>query len=74
MEKIVIESEFITITQFLKITNYISSGGEAKYFLFDNEVFLNKHLVTQRGRKLYHNDQIKIGFNLYKIISHDQKT
>lgn len=56
--KIFIDSEFITLTQFLKITGLISTGGEAKMFLLETKVLLNGELETRRGKKLYDNDKI----------------
>ena len=40
-EKITITSEFITLGQFLKYADVISTGGEAKFFLQENEVIIN---------------------------------
>lgn len=67
MERLKITSEFITLQQFLKIENIISSGGEAKYYLTYNEVFVNNELENRRGRKLYPNDVIKIENKEYVI-------
>ncbi len=55
-----ITTEFITLTQFLKINDFISSGGEAKYFLQEQEVFVNQEKEERRGRKLYVNDEVVI--------------
>ena len=41
MKNFVLKSEYIELQQLLKIENYISSGGEAKYFLASNEVYVN---------------------------------
>lgn len=71
MKKILINSEFITMTQFLKIEGYIGSGGEAKYFLQENEVFLNSELENRRGKKLYLDDVIKIDGDTYIIVNED---
>ena len=60
METIKITTEFITLGQLLKIKDFISSGGAAKYFLAENEVFVNNELEQRRGRKLYSNDVIKV--------------
>ncbi len=60
MKPIKITTEYITLQQFLKIENFISSGGESKYFLKEYEVFVNGVLESRRGRKLYPSDQIKI--------------
>ena len=67
MDKLKITTEYITLQQLLKIKNIISSGGEAKYFLAENEVFVNNELENRRGRKLYPNDVIKVSGKEYKI-------
>lgn len=67
MQTITINDSFITITQFLKMTDYISSGGQAKYFLLENDVFLNNEKVFQRGKKIFNNDQIKIDGKFFLI-------
>lgn len=67
MEKIEIYTEFITLGQFLKIANIIGSGGEAKVFLSENEVYINNELDVRRGRKLYKNDIISVLDNKYII-------
>lgn len=67
METIKITTEFITLGQFLKIKDFISSGGAAKYYLAENEVFVNNELEQRRGRKLYPNDVVKIDNKEYLI-------
>lgn len=61
MESIKIDTEFITLQQLLKISGIIDTGGQAKYFLLSNKVYLNGELENRRGKKLYLNDKIKIG-------------
>ena len=58
-EKIAIEGE-ITLGQFLKNEGIIESGGQAKWFLQDFDVYLNGERETRRGKKLQVNDQIEI--------------
>jgi ribosome-associated protein len=60
MNKIIIDTEFITLGQFLKATDIISSGGMAKWFLSEYEVIINGEQDQRRGRKLRAGDQIKI--------------
>lgn len=62
-----IRDEYITLGQFLKIVDLISSGAEAKYFLLNEKVEINKELDNRRGRKLYKGDQIKIKGQEYII-------
>ena len=58
MEKIT--TEFITLQQFLKMKDIISSGGEAKYFVKGNEILVNGEKEDRRGRKLYPGDEVKV--------------
>ena len=60
MREIGIETEFITLGQLLKMTDTISSGGMAKWFLSEHEVFVNGEPEDRRGRKLRANDTISI--------------
>ena len=60
MKPVKINTEYITLQQLLKMENIISSGGEAKYYLASNEVYVNNELETRRGRKLYPSYVIKI--------------
>lgn len=60
MKEIKINTEFITLQQFLKIESIISSGGEAKYFLQEEKVYVNGELENRRGRKLYPDCTIKV--------------
>lgn len=59
-ELIPIDEDYITLAQLLKLTAIISSGGMAKPFLAEYEVYLNGELENRRGKKLYHNDEIVI--------------
>ncbi len=60
MKEIGIETEFITLGQLLKMTDTISSGGMAKWFLSEHEVLVNGELEDRRGRKLRPEDQVSI--------------
>ena len=52
--------EFITLQAVLQVGNVISTGGMAKAFLEDNDVFVNDELENRRGRKLYPGDEVKV--------------
>ncbi|WP_144061409.1 S4 domain-containing protein YaaA [Bacillus sp. 1NLA3E] len=60
MKEIKIDTEYITLGQFLKLAEVIQSGGMAKWFLSEYEVFINGDQDQRRGRKLYAGDKIKI--------------
>lgn len=53
LETIYIDTEFITLSQLLKYIGAIGTGGQAKWYLSENEVFVDNQLESRRGRKLY---------------------
>lgn len=55
-----LKTDYITLGQLLKIVDIISSGGQAKWFLQENDVLINGELDNRRGRKLYSNDLVEI--------------
>ena len=67
IRKVEIYDEYITLAQFLKIVDLISSGGEAKDFILLNKIFINNTEENRRGRKLYKGDLIKISSKEYEI-------
>ena len=67
IEKVEIKEDFITLGQFLKIVDLISSGGEAKAFLSANTVLINHEADDRRGRKLYKNDLVEVASKIYRI-------
>jgi len=60
LNEIVIDTEYITLGQALKLTDAISSGGMAKWFLEENDVYVNGEIDRRRGRKLRHDDVVTI--------------
>lgn len=59
-ETIDIETEFITLGQFLKLINIFESGGMIKGFLQEQGVLVNGETEHRRGRKLYENDIVEV--------------
>lgn len=53
-----VQGDHITLGQLLKVVGIISSGGEAKHYLFDMVVFVNGLEEGRRGRKLRPGDLI----------------
>lgn len=69
MNDLIIDTEYITLGQALKMTDAISSGGMAKWFLSEHEVFVNGESEDRRGRKLRHDDVVNIpGVGRFKIV------
>jgi ribosome-associated protein len=57
---LVLETDYMTLGQFLKEVNVIASGGQAKWYLAENSVFVDGELENRRGRKLYPGMMIEI--------------
>lgn len=46
-----IDREFITLGQFLKHVDIISSGGMAKWYLSEHTILLDNEVENRRGKK-----------------------
>ncbi|MGK9324998.1 S4 domain-containing protein YaaA, partial [Melissococcus plutonius] len=49
---ITLNNDYMTLGQLLKEITIINSGGQAKWYLAENSVFVNGELENRRGRKL----------------------
>ncbi|MFZ3590519.1 S4 domain-containing protein YaaA [Bacillus sp. DJP31] len=58
--KVAIQTEYITLGQFLKLANLIDSGGMAKWFLEEHAITVNGEQENRRGKKLRNGDSILI--------------
>lgn len=47
-----LREEYITLQQLLKACDVISSGGEIKMFLENENIYVNGERETRRGKKL----------------------
>ena len=65
--KVKITTEFITLGQLLKITDWISSGGESYVAVKTLNIKVNCEKDDRRGRKLYPNDKIQIENKEYEV-------
>jgi len=63
MDKIWIDDKFITLNQLLKLTNLFDSGGFIKTYINEEGVYVNEDIEYRRGRKLYHDDVIRLKSN-----------
>lgn len=59
---------FIKLGQLLKKCGMVSSGVEAKIFIYDGEVLVNGSVETQRGKKLYEGDVVTFHQESVKIV------
>ena len=58
--EIKLNKEFITLGQLLKVTDFISSGGEAKFMVNELNISVNGERENRRGRKLFSGDVVII--------------
>lgn len=68
MKEFRVKGDYITVQQFLKISDYISSGGEVKDFILNHRLFLNDEVVYQRGRKIYRGDILEVDKDKFKFV------
>lgn len=71
MNEFIMNKPMMTLAQFLKATDHISSGGEAKYFLAEYVVKINNTECALRGKKLYPKDIVIVNNDTY-ILKYDQ--
>lgn len=71
MKTVEINTNYITLGQFLKYIGLINSGSGAKYYLYSNQVVVNNQLEQRRGKKLYDGDVIGLNNEKYIIKSND---
>ena len=71
MKEIKIYTEYVTLGQFLKIADIIQTGGEAKFYLSQNVIYVNGEVDNRRGRKLRTNDIVIVNKEEYKIVNED---
>lgn len=64
-----IKGPYITLGQFIKVEDFVSSGGMVKNFLIDAKIKLNGSKENRRGKKIYPNDQLEIEGQLYKFVN-----
>ena len=65
MEKI--QSDFITLTQFLKMQGFAATGGQAKQLVLEMLIYVNGEREKHRGRKLYPGDKVVIDGRTFVI-------
>ena len=62
-----ITTEYIKLDQFLKLSQIVGSGGEARLFIFENDIFVNNEKENRRGRKLRPGDFVMVLGKEYHI-------
>ncbi|OXM84516.1 S4 domain-containing protein YaaA [Paenibacillus rigui] len=60
MKTISIHTDYITLGQFLKLADCISTGGQAKSFLQETAIWVNGEPENRRGKKLVDQDKVRV--------------
>ncbi|MCR5206894.1 MAG: RNA-binding S4 domain-containing protein [Eubacterium sp.] len=68
-EKVEIKTEFIQLQAFLKFMGIAETGGQAKEFIQEGKVKVNKEVCTARGKKLRNGDIVSAFSSDYEIVS-----
>lgn len=58
---------YITLGQFLKLNDYVQSGGEAKHRMHEFDIKINGEPENRRGRKIFPGDRVEIDGEMYDI-------
>ena len=62
-----IRDESIRLGQFLKLSDLIDNGADAKPLLMQGLVFVNGELETRRGRQLVKGDVVSVGDEAVRV-------
>ena len=67
IRNIQITGEYIKLDALLKYASIVSSGGEAKIFIREGEVFVNGESCLQRGKKIKTGDIVRFKNDVLRI-------
>lgn len=74
-EKVVINTDHVTLGQFLQMTDFIQTGGAAKPFLKTYVVLVDGQEEDRRGRKLYPGMIVEFPDNArYEIVAESDRS
>ena len=65
--RVKITTEYIELQQLLKLTDWVSTGGEAKIAVKRLDIKVNGVKEDRRGRKLYPGDKVTIESKEYEV-------
>ena len=67
MENIEITTEYIKLQDLMKLADLVSTGGEAKLRILNEEVTVNGEVCTMRGKKLRQGDKVEFDRFAFEI-------
>ena len=67
MRTVTITTEFIKLQDLLKFASLVSTGGEAKQLILDEQVTVNGEVCTMRGKKIRPGDVVGFDGGTYTV-------
>lgn len=67
-KQVLIKTEFIRLDAALKLSNAVSTGGQAKFVIQDSLVKVNGETCVQRGKKLREGDTFEFEKTVYEVL------
>jgi len=67
MNRITINSEYIRLSQLLKLADAVATGAEARFCIQEGEVRVNGVVEIRRGRKLRAGDRVEYAGRDYEV-------
>lgn len=64
-----IHTEWIELQQLLKLTDFLSTGGDVRSFLAEGEVKLNDEPENRRGRKVRPGDTVWVNGVTLRVVA-----
>ena len=71
MHEIEISTDTIRLGQFLKLSNLVDSGSDAKFLLAEGEVMVNDEVEIRRGRQLRDGDVVEYDGIAVRVVAED---
>lgn len=74
MKKIYINTDFIKLDTFLKLSGVASTGGQAKQLVLSGQIKVNGVECLERGKKLRDSDKVECNSIVYEVSKTECKT
>ncbi len=67
MQDVKIKTDFIKLSQLLKLAGLVGLGGEAKVLIQQGNVKVNGTVVLERGKKIVKGDMVEFNGDFIKV-------
>ena len=69
IRQITIKDEYIKLDSLLKYASMVSTGGEAKIYIQNGDIFVNSEVCFMRGKKIRSGDIVRLKNQILKVKS-----